>query len=133
MPITLLIIDDSTILLKTWKYILDLDNRFRVVATCTSGEEGVQQTQRLRPDIVIMDNDMPGISGIEATTMICKFVPGTKVLGFSMHSEFVYARKFLAAGAAAYVEKTASIEKMTQTLLHIHHAPVAGKEDQKRS
>jgi DNA-binding NarL/FixJ family response regulator len=123
MPITLLIIDDSKILLDTWKYILDLDNRFRVIATCTSGEEGVQQAKKLCPDIVIMDNNMPGMSGIEATALIRQSVPETKVLGFSMHNEPVYARKFLAAGAAGYIEKSSSIEKMAQTLLSIHHSP----------
>jgi DNA-binding NarL/FixJ family response regulator len=121
MPITLLITDDSTILLETWKYILGFDTRFQVIATCTSGEEAVEQVQKLRPDIVIMDNNMPGISGIEATAMICKSVPETKVLGFSLHSEPSYARKFMAAGAAAYIEKTVSIKKMAETLLRIYH------------
>src|SRR6476661_3938294 len=115
MPITLLITDDSTILLETWKYIFGFDTRFQVIATCTSGEEAVEQVQKLRPDIVIMDNNMPGMSGIDATAMIRKCVPETKVLGFSMHSEPVYARKFLAAGATGYIEKTASIKKMTDT------------------
>lgn len=121
MPITLLITDDSTILLETWKCILGLDARFQVIATCTSGEEAIEQAQMLRPDIVIMDNNMPGISGIEATAMIRKSVPETKVLGFSLHNEPAYARKFLAAGAACYIEKTTSIERITQTLLNIHH------------
>lgn len=121
MPITLLITDDSTILLETWKYIFGFDTRFQVIATCTSGEEAVEQVQKLRPDIVIMDNNMPGMSGIDATAMIRKCVPETKVLGFSMHSEPVYARKFLAAGATGYIEKTASIKKMTDTLLRIYN------------
>jgi DNA-binding NarL/FixJ family response regulator len=121
MPITLLITDDSTILLETWKYILGLDTRFQVIATCTCGEEAVEQVQKLRPDIVIMDNNMPGISGIEATAIICKSVPEIKVLGFSLHSEPTYARKFVAAGAADYLQKTASINEMTDTLLRIYH------------
>ena len=121
MPITLLITDDSTILLETWKYIFDLDTRFQVIATCTSGEEAVEQVQKLRPDIVIMDNNMPGISGIEATAMICKSVPETRVLGFSLHSEPTYARKFIAAGAADYIQKTTSIKEMADTLLRIYH------------
>jgi DNA-binding NarL/FixJ family response regulator len=121
MPITLLITDDSTILLQTWKYIFGFDTRFQVIATCTSGEEGVEQVQKLRPDIVIMDNNMPGISGIEATALICKSVPETKVLGFSLHNEPSYARKFIAAGAAGYIEKTASIKEMADTLVRIYH------------
>ena len=122
MPITLLIVDDNTTILETWKYIFGMDNRFQVIATCSNGEEGVEQVQRLRPDIVIMDNNMPGISGIEATAMIRKSVPETKVLGFSLHNEPVYEEKFLAAGAAGYIDKTSSIEKMTQTLLRIHYS-----------
>ena len=121
MPITLLITDDSTMLLETWKYILGFDTRFQVIATCTSGEKAVEQVQKLRPDIVIMDNNMPGISGIEATAMIRKCVPETKVLGYSLHSNPMYARKFMAAGAADYIEKTASIKKIADTLLRIFH------------
>lgn len=120
MPITLLITDDSTILLETWKYIFGFDTRFEVIATCTNGKEAVEETKRLRPDIVIMDNNMPGISGIEATAMIRKYVPETKVLGYSLHSEPTYALKFKEAGAADYIEKTASVKKMTDTLLHIY-------------
>ncbi|MHA4844114.1 response regulator [Flavitalea antarctica] len=121
MPITLLITDDSTLLLETWKYILDLDTRFQVISTCTSGELAIEQVQKLRPDIVIMDNNMPGITGIEATAIIRKCVPETKVLGFSLHSEPIYARKFKDAGAADYIEKTASINKMADTLLRIYY------------
>src|SRR5690349_11204636 len=120
MPITLLITDDSKILLETWKYIFAFDNRFQVIATCTSGEEAIEQAEKLRPDIVIMDNNMPGISGIEATAILRKSVPETEVLGFSLHNDPSYARKFRAAGAADYIEKTSSIDKMTQTLLHIY-------------
>ena len=119
--INILIADDHKLIRETWSYILNSDARFQVIATCVSGEEGVEQAQRLRPNIVIMDNNMPGISGIQATAMIRKSVPETKVLGFSLHNEPVYAEKFLAAGAADYIDKTTSIEKMTQTLLRIHY------------
>jgi DNA-binding NarL/FixJ family response regulator len=121
MPITLLITDDSKILLKTWKYIFGCDTRFQVFATCTSGEEAIEQVQKLRPDIVIMDNNMPGISGIEATALICKSVPETKVVGFSLHNEPSYSRKFMAAGAAGYIEKTASIKEIADALICIYH------------
>ena len=120
-PITLLITDDSTVLLEAWKYILGFDARFEVIATCTRGEEAVEQVQVLRPDIVIMDHDMPGITGVEATALIRKQVPGTKVLGYSLHSEPIYARRFMDAGADDYIEKSVPINKMADTLLRIYH------------
>lgn len=126
MPITLLIADDSTIILKTWKYILGFDPRFQVIDTCTSGEIAVEQVQKLHPDIVIMDSNLPGISGIEATAMISKCVPETKVLGFSLHTEPIYARSFIAAGAVDYIEKTVSVKKMAETLLRIYHNQTPG-------
>lgn len=121
MPITILITDDSTILLETWKHILSFDTRFQVIGTCTRGKEAVEAVQKLRPDIVIMDHDMPGISGVEATALIRKSVPQTKVIGFSLHSESQYARRFINAGASAYIEKTASIQRMANTLISIYH------------
>ncbi|WP_121357458.1 response regulator [Flavisolibacter nicotianae] len=131
MSITLLITDDSTILLEAWKYILSFDTRFQVIATCTSGEEAVEQAQKLRPDIVIMDINLPGMNGIEATALIRKSVPETKVLGYSLHSELTYAWKFMAAGAAGYIEKTASIKEMTDTLVRIYHNQPPGCKERK--
>ena len=65
--ISILIADDHTLVRETWSFILNTDPRFSVVAESGSGEEAVELAKKLRPNIVIMDINLPGMNGIEAT------------------------------------------------------------------
>ncbi len=117
--ITILIADDHTLVRETWSFILNTDSRFKVVAECGSGEEAVEKAKELRPDVVIMDINLPGMNGIEATQLIRKFSPGTKILGVSLHTQPTYARKMIQKGAMGYVTKNSSREEMFKAILEI--------------
>lgn len=119
--ITILIADDHTLVRETWSFILNADPRFKVVAECGSGEEAVEQARQIRPNIVIMDINLPGMNGIDATQLIRKFSPGTKILGVSMHTQPAYARKMLQKGAMGYVTKNSSCEEMCKAIMEIQH------------
>jgi DNA-binding NarL/FixJ family response regulator len=119
--ITILIADDHTLVRETWSFILNTDPRFTVVAECGSGEEAVEEAKRLRPNIVIMDINLPGINGIEATQQIRKFSPGSKILGVSLHTQPTYARKMIQKGAMGYVTKNSSREEMFKAIMEIHN------------
>ena len=93
--ITILIADDHTLVRETWSFILNTDPRFSVIAESGSGEEAVELAKKLRPNIVIMDINLPGINGIEATQQIRKFSPGSRILGVSLHTQPTYARKMM--------------------------------------
>jgi two-component system invasion response regulator UvrY len=73
--ITILIVDDHTLIRETWSFILNADSRFNVIAACGSGEEAVELAKQFRPHIVLMDINLPGINGIEATALIRKYAP----------------------------------------------------------
>jgi two-component system invasion response regulator UvrY len=115
--ITILIADDHTLVRETWSFILNSDPRFFVVAECGSGEEAVEMAKNLRPAIVIMDINLPGINGIEATQQIRKFSPGSKILGVSLHTQPTYARKMMQKGAMGYVTKNSSREEMFKAIM----------------
>jgi DNA-binding NarL/FixJ family response regulator len=117
--ITILIADDHTLVRETWSFILNTDERFKVVAECGSGEDAVEQAKKLRPDIVIMDINLPGINGIEATQQIRKFSPNSKILGVSLHTQPTYARKMMQKGAMGYVTKNSSREEMFKAIMEI--------------
>ncbi|RPD51801.1 MULTISPECIES: response regulator [Chitinophagaceae] len=117
--ISILIADDHTLVRETWSFILNTDPRFTVVAESGSGEEAVELAKKLRPQIVIMDINLPGINGIEATQQIRKFSPGTKVLGVSLHTQPTYARKMMQKGAMGYVTKNSSREEMFKAIMEI--------------
>lgn len=119
--ITILIADDHTLVRETWSFILNNDPRFQVVAECGSGEEAVELARNLRPNIVIMDINLPGINGIEATHQIRKFSPASKILGVSLHTQPTYARKMMQKGASGYVTKNSSREEMYKAIIEIHN------------
>ena len=122
--ITILIADDHTLVRETWSFILNTDPRFSVIAESGSGEEAVELAKKLRPNIVIMDINLPGINGIEATQQIRKFSPGSRILGVSLHTQPTYARKMMQKGAMGYVTKNSSREEMFKAILEIQ----AGKK-----
>ena len=117
--ITILIADDHTLVRETWSFILNTDERFKVVAESGSGEEAVEMAKQLRPNIVIMDINLPGMNGIEATQLIRKFSPASRILGVSLHTQPTYARKMIQKGAMGYVTKNSSREEMFKAITEI--------------
>jgi DNA-binding NarL/FixJ family response regulator len=117
--ITILIADDHTLIRETWSFILRTDPRFNVIAACGSGEEAVELAKQLRPDIVIMDINLPGINGIEATALIRKYAPGAKIVAVSLHTQPAYAQKMMQNGASGYVTKCSGREEMVKAIEEI--------------
>lgn len=118
--ISILIADDHTLVRETWSFILNTDERFNVVAESGNGEDAVELAKQLRPHIVIMDINLPGMNGIEATQLIRKFSPATRILGVSLHTQPTYARKMIQKGAMGYVTKNSSREEMFKAIIEIH-------------
>jgi DNA-binding NarL/FixJ family response regulator len=119
--VTILIADDHTLVRETWSYILNTDERFKVIAETGSGEEAVELSKQLRPQIVIMDINLPGMNGIEATEQIRKYSPGSRILGVSLHTQPTYARKMIQKGAMGYVTKNSSREEMFKAITEVHN------------
>ena len=117
--ITLLITDDHTLVRESWVMIFNSDPRFHVIAQCGSGEEAIELAKELRPNVVIMDINLPGIDGFNATVQIRKYSPGSKILAVSLHDLPVYARKMLQSGASGYVTKNSSQEEMFKAVVEI--------------
>jgi DNA-binding NarL/FixJ family response regulator len=117
--ITILIADDHTLVRETWSFILNTDPRFKVIAESGSGEDAVEMAKQLRPQIVIMDINLPGMNGIEATQLIRKYSPGSRILGVSLHTQPTYARKMIQKGAMGYVTKNSSREEMFKAIMEI--------------
>src|SRR5215213_6649539 len=118
--ISILIADDHKLIRDTWSFILNTDERFKVVAECSNGEDAVEQAKQKRPQIVLMDINMTPVSGLEATKQIRKVSPGSKIIGVSMHSQPAYAKKMLQIGARGYVTKNSSKEEMMKAILEVH-------------
>jgi DNA-binding NarL/FixJ family response regulator len=118
--ISILVTDDHTLVREAWVTVLNSDPRFTVIAEASNAEEAIEKVKELRPEIAILDINLPGISGIEAIPLIRKFSPGTKILGVSLHTQPIYARKMMQKGARGYVTKNSSRMEMFKALLEIH-------------
>jgi len=117
--ITIIIADDHKLIRETWSHILNTDERFRVVGECSNGEEAVETAKKLRPRILLMDINMSPLNGIEATQLVRKFAPATKVIGVSMHSQPAYVKKMLKIGASGCVTKNSPKDEMLAAIVEV--------------
>jgi DNA-binding NarL/FixJ family response regulator len=117
--ITILVADDHTLIREMWTMTLNSNPDFNVIAETGSGEEAVELARQLKPEIVLMDINLPGMNGIEATQQIRKCSPGSKILAISLHTHPMYARKIMRMGAMGYVCKCSSSSEMFTAIREI--------------
>ena len=103
----ILLADDHTIVRQGLKLILSAHADLEVVGEAANGREAVELADKLRPDIVLMDVQMPELNGIDATKKMVAANPRIRILVLSMHKESVYVREILKAGARGYILKDA--------------------------
>jgi two-component system response regulator NreC len=103
----ILLADDHTIVRQGLKLILSAHADLEVVGEAANGREAVELADKLRPDIVLMDVQMPELNGIDATKKMVATNPRIRILVLSMHKEAVYVREILKAGARGYILKDA--------------------------
>lgn len=116
---TILIVDDHRLLRQTWSVILNKHTDYEVAGECSNAKEALELLPFLQPDIIILDINLPGISGIDAVPLLLKSCPASKILGISMHSQPAYARKMIRDGAMGYVCKSSSSTEMFKALEEI--------------
>jgi DNA-binding NarL/FixJ family response regulator len=104
--IRVLLADDHALVREGTRRLLETESDVEVVAEAASGEEAVEATKRLHPDIAIMDIAMPGMGGIEATRAIKVSCPETAVLVLSAYDDEPYLMKLLEVGAAGFLLKS---------------------------
>ncbi|NLA59459.1 MAG: response regulator transcription factor [Firmicutes bacterium] len=103
--IRVLIADDHALWRQGLCRILELEGDIEVVAQAANGDEAVALTKDARPDVVLMDINMPGLNGLEATQMIKEEAPDAKILVLTIHADDEYVFQLLQAGASGYVLK----------------------------
>lgn len=105
---TIVLAEDHNILRAGLKALLESNPVFKVIGEADNGRDAVKRVGELKPDLVIMDLSMPGLSGIDAVRKICDRYPEVKTLVLTVHSEEEYVLASLEAGANGYVLKDAS-------------------------
>jgi two-component system, NarL family, nitrate/nitrite response regulator NarL len=110
-PIRVLVADDHMIVRTGIRHVLEGQAEFEVVGEAASGEEALELTPQLKPDVVLLDISMPGPSGLQVTERLRAISPGTRVLILSMYDNAEYVLQSVRAGAHGYLLKdTAATE-----------------------
>ena len=90
-----------------------------VIAEADTGEEAIELSTKLRPNVVVMDISLPGINGIEAIRRIVSNDHDIKVLVFTMHEEVVFVERALQAGAIGYMTKSTDPKLLSKAIKHV--------------
>ena len=112
----LLIIDDDALVCASLKTILETDPQVKVVGTGGSGREAVSLYRRLRPDVLLMDIRMDGLTGLEAGELILREAPEAKILFLTTFSDDEYIIKALKLGAKGYLIKQNFVTKLPELM-----------------
>ena len=110
--IKLILADDHAVVRSGLRMLLEVQPDIEIIAEVETGTDAVRQTRLLKPDIVLMDIQMPGLNGIEATKQIKELAPQTAVLALTMHEDDQYFFEMLHAGASGYVPKRAAPDEL---------------------
>lgn len=103
--IRIYLIEDQSMIRAAFRNMLTQKSQFEVVGDCGDAREGVAAIEVLRPDVVLLDITLPGLSGIDAIPMIRKSVPRCKILMVTSHESETFVDQSLSAGAEGYLSK----------------------------
>ena len=117
--IRILLVDDQNLVQQGIKSLLDRNSEFKVVGTVTDGRLAVKHIDAFRPDVVLLDIEMPGMDGITATKYISRLSPKTKVIILSSHEDKKYVTQALMAGAKGYILKSSLMTDLKQSIIAV--------------
>ena len=112
MKIKVMIVDDHPMVAEGIQSILESYDDISVVATLSSGQVAVERLEELAPDVVLLDLNMPGLNGLNATEMMLEVRPETRIVILSMHDSPEYISTALRHGARGYILKDVPTEEI---------------------
>jgi pilus assembly protein CpaE len=118
--IRVLIVDDITETRDNLEKLLFFEKDIEVVAKASTGREGIAMAKQYKPDVVLMDINMPDMDGIAATEALISQVPATQVIMMSVQGEQDYLRRSMLAGAREFLIKPISADDLYNAIRHVH-------------
>jgi pilus assembly protein CpaE len=126
--IKLLIVDDIPETRDHLSRLIGLEREIDVVGTAGSGEEAIQQAMDLRPDVIVMDINMPGMDGIAASEIIAQRLPFSAIIMMSVHGEAEHLKRAMNAGAREFLVKPFSGDEFSTSIKRVHERELARRE-----
>jgi PAS domain S-box-containing protein len=115
-PVRVLLVDDHAMVRQGLRSILDGYPNLDIIAEAGDGEEAITLARLLKPDLIVMDVNMPRLDGIEATRRIREELPGTYVVGLSVNEAEHIVKSMQAAGASAFLTKESAADHLYETI-----------------
>jgi DNA-binding NarL/FixJ family response regulator len=126
-------VDDHPVVREGLRSYLGGHPQLQVIGEAGSGEDALRQARRLKPDLVLMDINLPGINGLETATRLRQVAPAARVIILSVHDEREYLAQVPRSGAQGYVLKDASPTELVRAIEAVHRGetffspPIAAK------
>ena len=114
--IRILLVDDQKTVRESLRAWLEPVAGFAIVGTASDGHSAIEQVEILKPDVVLIDMEMPTLDGVETTAIICQKFLGVRVIVLSMHDEPEYVSRSLQAGATGYLLKNTPKKELIQAI-----------------
>lgn len=118
-PIRVLLVDDHTILRQGMKQLLELDERIHVCAEADNGEDAILQALSTKPDVILMDINLPKVNGFIASRSILMAWPQARILVLTNQDEPDVLKKFLELGVKGYFLKDVDIDVLIQGIVDV--------------
>ena len=122
--IRLLLADDHAVVRSGLRMLLQAQPDMIIVGEAETGQEAIRRVAELSPDVVLMDIEMPGMNGIEATRRIKADAPAAAVLALTMYEDDQYFFEMLRAGASGYVPKRAAPDELVSAIRAVSRGEV---------
>jgi len=119
-PIRLLIVDDHPIVRRGLRMCLGEQPRIEILGEAADGREALNKAHELKPEVILMDIDMPQMNGLAVTDLLRREMPEVKVLILSMYSNTDYVMRIIQCGARGFVLKEAPPEEVVQAIETVH-------------
>jgi DNA-binding NarL/FixJ family response regulator len=124
--IRVLLVDDHALVRNGLSSVLRYHTELQVVGEAADGHEAVSLAAALKPDVVVMDVNMPRMDGVEASKRIKREFPSMVVIGLSMHDGGEHESAMRESGAAAYLTKDSAADRLIETILRCRAASLTG-------
>ena len=118
--IKVLIVDDIPETREHLSRLLGMEREIDVAGTAGSGEEAIQAAMDLRPDVIVMDINMPGLDGIAASEIISQRLPTSPIIMMSVHGEAEHMKRAMLAGAREFLVKPFSADEFATSIKRVH-------------
>jgi len=119
--IKVLLTDDHVLVRTGIRRLLEDSKQIEIVGEADCGEDSLTLTQQLKPDVILMDVNMPGIGGVEACRRILQRDPSQKIIVLTIHNEQTFPKRMLEIGARGYLTKECGVDEMLLAIKQVNN------------